>query len=269
MAGNVQWWCSAQGVRWTWKWRPYPGIWLMVLAIAGAYWRLSRGGPRTSAARKRRALGWLGVVLAWVSLDWPLGPLAAGYLASAHAVQFLLLSMVVSPLLLLGIEPGMSVRPDPRGAGGWLLRFVTTPLVAGVLFNIVAITTHVPAVVDGLMVSQLGAFALDLSWLLSGLVLWWPVVLDMPRRRFPLMLKIFYIFLATLVHSGIANVMLLADFPIYSIYQLAPPMQGVTAMTDLQIAGAVMLGGGLVISFSVMSLLFYRYVQQATGPDGS
>jgi cytochrome c oxidase assembly factor CtaG len=269
MASSVQWWCSAQGVPWTWKWRPYPGIWLVALAIGGGYWAATRGGSRTPSARRRRLIGWSGVVLAWASLDWPLGPLAAGYLASAHAVQFLLLTMVVAPLILIGLEPGMLDRPEPGGVGGAVLRVVTQPLTAAIIFNVIAAGTHVPAVVDGFMVSQLGSFALDLSWLFAGLVLWWPVVVSVPQRRFPTLFKILYLFLATLVHSGIANVMLFADFPIYSIYQLAPPMRTITPMDDLQIAGGVMMIGGLLITFGVMTGLFFSYVNRTTKPDGT
>ena len=150
-----------------------------------------------------------------------------------------------------------------------MLRFLTAPLVGAIVFNIIAGGTHVPAVVDGFMVSQWGSFALDLSWLLAGVALWWPVVLSVPKREFPVLFKILYLFLATLVHSGIATVMLFAEFPIYSIYQLAPPMRGFTAMDDLQVAGGIMEIGGLLITFGVMTGLFFTWVNRTTKPDGT
>jgi cytochrome c oxidase assembly factor CtaG len=262
MASNVQWWCSAKGTRWTWRWRPYPGIWLVALAVAGTYWAISRRGPRTPAARRRRIIGWVGVVLTWATLDWPLGPLAAGYLASAHAVQFLLLTMVTTPLMLVGLEPGLAARGEPGGFRGRLLRLLTAPLFAGVAFNVLASATHVPAVVDGLMVSQFGSFVLDITWLFSGVLLWWPIVVSVPKREFNALWKLLYLFLATMVHSGIAAVMLFATFPIYSIYQLAPPMQHLTAMQDLQAAGGIMELGGLAITFGVMTGLFFSWVKR-------
>lgn len=267
MVTKVQWWCSAQGLRWSWKWRPYPGIWLVVLAIASGYWSLTRRSPDTAAARRRRWFGWAGVLIVWLALDWPLGPLAAGYLASAHAVQFLGLTMIASPLLLLGLEPALAARPEPRGPWWRVLRYVTSPLVAAVVFNVIAATTHVPGVVDGLMVSQLGAFVFDLAWLLAGIVFWWPVVMSVPRREFPALFKLVYIFLGTLIHSGIAIVMLLAQFPIYGVYQLAPPMPGVPPMMDLQIAGAIMELGGTAIAFSVMTGLFFTWVNRSAAAD--
>ncbi len=262
MVTNVQWWCSAQGIRWAWRWRPYPGIWLVALAIASGYWALTRHAPDTAPARRRRRIGWAGVLIVWLALDWPLGPLAAGYLASAHAVQFLVLTMIASPLLLLGLEPALAARPEPSGAAWGALRVLTTPLLAAIVFNILAAVTHVPAVVDGLMVSQAGAFVFDLAWLVAGVVLWWPVVMSVPRRQFPVLFKILYVFLATMIHSGIAIVMLLADFPIYGIYQLAPPMPGLSAMTDLQVAGGIMEIGGTAIAFGVMTGLFFSWVKR-------
>ncbi len=262
MASNVQWWCSAQGIPWTWRWRPYPGIWAVALSVAGTYWRISRRGPKTPAARRRRVIGWVGVLLVWASLDWPLGPLAAGYLASAHAVQFLMLTMVASPLMLIGLEPGLTARPEPNTLRWRVLRVATMPLMAGVIFNVVGAATHVPGVVDGLMVSQGGSFVLDICWLVSGVLLWWPVVLSVPKRNFNVLWKVLYLFLATMVHSGIAAVMLFADFPIYSIYQLAPPMRALTPMQDLQIAGGIMELGGTLITFGVMTGLFLTWVRR-------
>jgi len=29
----LQWWCSATGIAWTWSWRAYPGVWIMILVL--------------------------------------------------------------------------------------------------------------------------------------------------------------------------------------------------------------------------------------------
>src|SRR5262245_34221718 len=41
-----------------------------------------------------------GAVLLWLTLDWPVGPLGTGYLASVHPLQFISLAMVVPPVTL-------------------------------------------------------------------------------------------------------------------------------------------------------------------------
>ena len=30
---TVQWWCSARGIPWKWRWTPYPGVWIAVIAL--------------------------------------------------------------------------------------------------------------------------------------------------------------------------------------------------------------------------------------------
>jgi putative membrane protein len=231
---------------------------LVALAFAIGYYRLTRGAP--ASARREVICGWIGVILVWAAIDWPIGPLGAGYLASVHAVQFLLMAMIAPPLLLLGVRAAGVERIPTRGIAGRLLSFFTTPLVAGIIFNIVMIATHVPSVVDTLMVSQLGAFAIDIAWLLGSLCFWWPVVLPVPEYKyFTPLLQILYLFLGTLFHTVIAIIMLMVEFPLYSIYELAPPMNGLTALEDLQIAGGVMELGGALVMFSIITWIFFRW----------
>jgi putative membrane protein len=95
---------------------------------------------------------------------------------SVHAAQFLILAFIAPPLLLLGIPParwaGLARRLEGGGAGAAAIRVATHPVVAGVTFNLVVLVTHVPSVVDGLMAQQAGAFAIDLAWILVGLLFW-------------------------------------------------------------------------------------------------
>lgn len=260
----MQWWCSASAKAWTWAWVAYPGVWIVVALFAVTYWSLTR---RVAAPTGERTLGWLGVATIWLSLDWPLGPLATGYLASVHAAQFLLVAMVAPPLLLLGARRGIAAwwaaLPE-RSAWRPAVRLVTAPLVAAVAFNVVTIATHVPTVVDTLMVSQGGAFAIDAGWLLGGIAFWWPVCVDVPvRPRFGQAVKMLYLFLGTLFHSGIAIVMLMRDFPMYGVYELAPPMSGLSAIDDLKIAGGIMELAGLGLVVGVISVMFFRWSRSA------
>src|SRR5262245_50985122 len=148
------WWCSAQGTPWTWTWQPYLGVWLFVLAIATAYVRWHRRAGPAESTRVRRWAAAAGVSVLWVLLDWPVGALGAGYLESVHALQFLGMSFIASPLLLVGLPAGWETRLGPRAAD-WL-RTLTHPVQAIIVFNVIVIATHVPAIVDALMVTQLG-----------------------------------------------------------------------------------------------------------------
>ncbi|HEY3286457.1 MAG TPA: cytochrome c oxidase assembly protein [Gemmatimonadaceae bacterium] len=256
----MQWWCSASGKPWTWEPQYYPGVWLMVAVLAIAYHTLSRRGRTMGESRLVYWGGWTGVGLVWQVLDWPLGPLAAGYLSSAHAVQFVALALVTPPLLLLATRRPLAAAIPASGATRRVLAVLSQPLIAAVVFNLVAITTHVPAVVDLLMPSQAGAFVIDMLWLAGGLVLWWPIVVDAPTRPwFSMPVRVLYLFLSTLVHTGIAMVMLIRDFPMYGIYELAPPWPAWSPLEDQHLAGGVMELAGAAVIFGIITVMFFRW----------
>jgi putative membrane protein len=262
----MQWWCSASGTPWTWAPQYFPGVWLMVAVLAVGYHTLARRGRALGERRIASWGGWLAVGLIWQVLDWPLGPLAAGYLASAHAVQFVVLALVAPPLLLLAVRRTLVAWLPRSGAARSTVVFVTQPIIAAVLFNLAAITTHVPTVVDRLMPTQAGAFVIDMAWLVGGLVLWWPVIVEAPVRPwFSAPVRMLYLFLSTLVHTGIAMVMLVRDFPMYGIYELAPPWPAWSPLEDQHLAGGVMELAGAAVIFGIITVMFFRWSGGVSG----
>lgn len=264
----MQWWCAATGEPWTWSWQAYPGVWIFV-ALAGLLcFRLTRGA---SPARTSRAWAITAIALLWLTLDWPVGPLGTGYLAWVHALQFISLGMVVPPLLLRSLpreRVHAQLAAHPRLAR--TVDGVTQPIIAALLFTLVMIATHVPRVVDAVMQFQAGAFALDVAWLLSGLVFWWPVVVRFPGREgFTPILRILYIFLGTQAHLFIAMWLLLSDFPVYATYELAPRVSGLSALQDQQVAGGIMIGVAEPIVFAFIGFVFFRWAaEQEKGARG-
>lgn len=257
----MQWWCSATGEPWTWSWQAYPGVWLFVAAVAWLAWRTWKS---SGVGAGRRAAAAAALVLLWLTLDWPVGPLGAGYLASVHALQFISLGMVVPPLLLRAVSAEQAKRWfAARPALGRLVATLTQPLVGAFLFTIVMIVTHVPRVVDAVMRYQLGAFALDLAWLVSGLLFWWPVVVRIPERPdFGPLPRILYIFLGTQAHLFIAMWLLLADFPVYATYELAPRVVSLSALHDQQVAGGIMIGVAEPIVFAAIAAVFFKWANE-------
>jgi putative membrane protein len=254
----MQWWCSAGQGPWTWTPVLYPGVWIVVGLLALDYHLIvsrAHGTPRS-----HRWTGWAGVAIVYLALEWPLGPLAAGYLASAHAIQFLMLAFIAPPLILIGARVGIVDRWPTQGKRERVLRSLFNPLASAILFNIVVIATHVPRVNDTLMLSQLGAFAVDLAWLLSGIIFWWPLIVPVPSwPLFAVPLRMLYLFLGTLAHTGIAIVMLVNNHPMYEIYELAPRAIPMSAITDIKIAGTVMELVGAGIIFGVLTVMFFRW----------
>jgi len=264
----MQWWCAAQGVPWTWDWRPYPGVWLFIAVIGATFLFLDRrGATEPRAERRRSGFFWWGLAILWVALDWPVGALGAGYLASIHMAQFLLIALVAPPFLLLGLSHLL-----PRGASAWHGRatlVATHPVATLAAFTVVLSATHWPPLVDALMVDQVGSFVLDLAWLGAGLMFWWPVIAPVPERAWlgpPV--RIGYLIAATLVNTGVFAFLTFSDLPVYAIYELAPPVGSLSARDDQRIAGLVMKMGGALVLWTAITILFFRWFAEGEGVEG-
>jgi putative membrane protein len=252
----VTWWCAATDAPWSWAWRAYPGVWLAVALLMAGYllWRkrtLAAGrGPWPAQRVALFTLGWL---LVWAALDWPIGALGGGYLASMHTLQWLLLAQIAPPLLLLGAPP--TAWP----AASRFLRAFAGPLPGLLVFNAVLLVTHVPTFTDALMASQLGSFTVDAAWFASGLALWWPVVAPAPYNRLSDPAKMGYLFAATILPTAPAAFLTFAEYPVYRLYELAPRVGEIAARSDQQMAGLLMKAIADPIMWVSMGILFFRW----------
>lgn len=270
----MQFWCAATNDPWTWVPKPYVGVWLFMLAIVVAYvsvWRRHRP-DRELTAVERRQPWWFGIgtLLVWVATDWPVGALGAGYLASVHMLQFMIYTLGAAPLMLMGIPEWCLERAKQRR--WWsVVQMLSRPLLAGILFNVVLLSTHAPIVVDVLRASQVGSFVMDVLWILSGLILWLPVLNpDASLRHRSYAVRGVYLFLAGAALPMLpGGFLVFASGPLYRTFELAPPVFDISATDDQQIAGAIMKVGNLPILWPVLAVLFVRWSradQRASAP---
>jgi len=187
-----------------------------------------------------------------------LGPLGAGYLASVHIVQFLLVGLIAPSLILLGLPPAtyQGLERHPKLLA--VIRELTSPLVALVIFNVGISITHWPSVVDFLMATQLGAMTSDLLWFTFGLIFWWPVIALVPERpQFSPLAKMLYLAVNIVLVRPPVLIMLLAEHPVYATYELAPPIRGIFALEDQQFAGGIMkLGSSWILMIGISAVLY-------------
>ena len=261
----MSWWCSATGTAWTWQWTAYPGVWLFVAALVLGWWRGAdrfAAGEPAEARRWRRAAFALGALLLWAILDWPVGALGAGYLVSVHTAQWLVISLIVPPLLWLGV-PAAAGERWARLPGWGVARVLTRPAVAFVLFNTVLIVSHVPAVVDALKASPGGSFVLDAGWLGAGLVMWAPVAGPPAAvRRLSPPAAMGYLFLNNLPAIVPFAFLTFSDNPIYRVFELAPRIGGVPAMWDQTLAGLLMKPTGDMLVIIAIAIVFFRWQRE-------
>ena len=268
-----------QSVEFSWMaWHGHPSVITGLLLLAGGY--LVGVGPL------RRHFGWAqgvglgqvaafltGVLVLFVALLSPLHELGENYLFSAHMVQHLLLTLVVPPLLLLGTPPWL-LRPllrSPRVMR--VARFLTLPVTAFVLFNVVFVFWHVPSLYD-LTLRELGIHILEhVTFLFAGVILWWPVLSPLPELpRAPYIVQMLYLFVQPTIPAILGAIITFSDGVLYSWYAEAPRIWDISAHTDQQVGGIVMwIPGGLafLLTLAVVFLVAASQEESETRRQGS
>ena len=212
----------------------------------------------------------IGIFFLWAASDWPIGTLGASYLSSIHMMQFMLYTLAAAPMLMLGTPEWMGRRIIEGLHLSGLNRILTRPLVAAIVSNVILIGTHSPIAVDTLRATQFGSFALDMIWLVSGFILWGPIISPMPEcRARTAPIKLIYLFAAAALMPMIPGGFLtFASQPLYSTYELAPRLDNIGALNDQQVAGVLMKVGNLPVIWTVMAVIWFRWYKGDVSQKG-
>jgi len=102
----------------------------------------------------------------------------------------------------------------------------------------------------------------------AGLLMWSVVVAPLPElNRLSEPAKMLYLFLQSVVPTVPASFLTFADRPLYSFYESAPRLWGLSAGTDQMMAGLLMkLGGGLLL-WSVITVMFFKWSAKEDAQD--
>jgi putative membrane protein len=250
------------------SWHPHVDVWLLVAALAAAYAvAVVRVGPRYAApgrppvTRLQVVCFALGVVAIWVAADWPIHDIAERYNYSIHMVQHLVLSMVAAPLLLLG-TPSWLLRVilRPPSLLFRAVRFFARFLPALIVFNLVLVLTHWPALVDFSLRSELAHFLIHALIFVTALVVWMPVLSPLPEipRLSPLP-RMLFLFAQSIVPTIPASFLTFGSSPLYRFYEGVPHLWGLSTVDDQRLAGLIMkIGGGLLL-WLVIAVIFFRW----------
>ena len=176
----------------------------ITIALVGGYvYGLRRLGPRLSPTTEQavtgRQIAWFasGVALYFLFEAWPLHDIAERSLYSVHMVQHLLLAFVVPPALLKG-TPSWLLRYLVRPVLP-VLRLLTRPLVALLVFNAALAWLHAPGVVAGMLDNAFFHAAAHAIVVGGAFLMWWPVLGPIPDLRLSPPAAIGYLFLQSLV----------------------------------------------------------------------
>ena len=237
---------------------------LIVLGLYG--YALTREG--NAPDWRRLLLFSTGAVALFVGLVSPLDA-GAERLLSLHMLQHVLLTTIGPPLVLLGLpREGLQRFVLRAPAVGRVLRFVTAPLLAAPLFIVNMWLWHLPPVYDAALSHLSVHVAMHVAFIATGFIFWWPVIEPLPAiRRVSEGAKLLYLFVSGFPMALLALLLLSSGSVIYSYYESAPRLWGISALIDQQVAGLIMGGLGELASFVAISLLFLRFLGREEESD--
>ena len=242
--------------------QPY-GILLILILTAGLY---LRGWLRLRSFYQNRIPAWrggsflFGIFVIWVAVASPIAG-TAHELLTGHMVQHLLLMTFAAPLIWVG-EPmiafvhGMPKRV--RYAMAPLLRWRPTQLLGNAITHPAAcwlgaagalVGWHIPGLFALGMESPVWHAIMEMSFLVTGLLFWYPVFQPWPSLREPGWLIVFYLFLATLPCDILSGFLVFCDRVVYPGHVDSLQPFGLSPLQDQQLAGALMWTVVTVIYF--------------------
>lgn len=251
-----------------WEYHPHPEVWLLLAVSALAYWwAVTNLRPASASPVKRGQVAcWgLGLLTIWAASDYPIHDIAEHYLFSVHMVQHLMITLVAPPLLLLGMPEWLQHRlfVSPAAVHA-VLRKLTYPLVAALLYNATTVWSHWPNVVDAALESHPLHFLVHFALFATAMIMWIPALNHLPQlSNMSPPARMVYLFLQSVVPTVPASFITFAKKPLYSFYENAPRAFDFSVVDDQQLAGALMkVVGGAILWFAIIVMFFRWYTSE-------
>jgi putative membrane protein len=243
-----------------WSWQ---ASWVELAAVAVLVAAYALAARRHRPSRGRIACFAAAVALLVAVAVTPLATLALHYLLSAHLVQNVALAEWIPLLLVASVPSGLAASlARPRA-----VRLLTSPFVALPLWLAAYGAWHIPALYDAALRHHALLHLEHLTYLVTGLLLWWPVLHDRPWALTD-GARCAYLFTAFVFASPLGLLLALLPSPVYGFYEEAPRVWGLTPLGDQQIAGIAMAVSEAIVFFTAFAVFFVRFLAQEEREDG-
>lgn len=259
---------------WHWSWEPSV---LIGLALISLGYLLLTGPLRTRIGLKApvplrtRLLFLGGNAVVFIALVSPLDYISDYVLFSAHMVQHILMLGFAPVLWLLGLPDGLM-----NGIFRWqplrvILRDITHPLAAFLIFNGVLLFWHIPSLYNAALEQEPLHIAMHLSFMAAAVIGWWPIFGNFPEAapRASLPVQLLYLFLMMFPSTAMAAWMTLTPAILYPFYGSEPFELGLTPYADQQLAGLIMWIPGNALFFAVLSRVFFNWYNRNSREEWS
>jgi putative membrane protein len=248
------------------RFQAHVDVWLLVAGLTAGYVYMVRvvgpqavGAGRHVVSRGNIAAFCGAMLMLWLASDWPIHDVGEQYLYSVHMLQHMMLAYFLPPLALLATPEWLLRVLIGDGRLYAVVRWLCKPVVAGVLFNLAVMVTHIPGVVNASVTSDgpLLHYSLHVMVVVTGLLMWMPVCGPFRELRMGTAGTMIYLFLMSVVPTVPAGWLAFAEGSVYDAYDQPVRVWGLSVTADQQIAGAVMKTGGSIFLWSIIVMLWF------------
>ncbi len=248
-----------------WRFQWHPEVWVLVAFLTGSYVYMVRViGPKAvpqgqQVITRGNLYAFIGAMaMLWIASDWPLHDISEEYLYSAHMLQHMMLSFFLPPLALMATPTWIARLLVGEGRTYRALTWLAKPVIAGVMFNLAAIITHIPLLVNESVDNGPLHYSLHLMVVVLSLLMWTPVVGPWPELRIGPIATCIYLFLMSVVPTIPAAWLTFAEGTVYRAYDIEYRLWGISVTSDQQLAGAIMKTGGGIFLWTIIVVIFFR-----------
>ena len=252
-----------------WRWQPHPEVWLLVLAVIFFGFWAKRIGPKVLpagtpiATTPQKICFVVAVLLLYLAADGPVHDIAEEHLYFVHMIQHVVITLIVPPLFLLALPSWLARLIILEGGyGSKIIRRLSHPITAALIFNGLSALTHWTSVVQWSYESGIFHYFVHLTLFISGLLMWMPVVSPLKELRISPPAQMLYLFLISVIPTIPSAWLTFAEGTVYKHYDDGFEMWGISVVTDQQAAGAIMKIIGGFYLWGIILVKFFRYTSK-------
>lgn len=202
-----------------------------------------------------------GVLLAVVVQVGPLDSLA-DTLFVAHMAQHIVIGDIASLFIVFGLT-GPVIQPLLHSRASRSLRKLAHPLVALTLWAVDLYAWHLPLFYQLAIRHDLVHALEHACFLWFGTLLWFALIGPLPKPKwFAGWGALGYVILVRFIGAVLANVLIWAQTDFYPVYKSSDAARGLSALSDQNLAGGVMMVEQIILTTLLLGWLFYRFASQ-------
>ena len=247
------------------------------LVIAGWLWALCAGplrqrlAPNTPYPRREAWKFYSALVIFYLAVGSPLDQIGERFLFSAHMLQHQLLVYPAAILFLRGLPAWMIDRPVENSRLLGLLKFLTGPVICGLVYTLIISLWHAPVLYDLALRNKLVHVVEHLTFFGAAVLYWWPML--SPSRVLPPIsyaAQILYFFAVLIAMTPVFAYITFSQDILYPTYEFAPRLiADFSPANDQLLAGAGMKIVGMFVALAAVGVSFYRWNQASHRPAAS